>query len=177
MDTYLLVALLIVAVGVALLVGEFIVPTGGFLLVFGVLLFAVATGVIWYYGSAMLATIALVGFCIGTPAVGWLAVQGWKKLAINRSRDSDTAGGTITQAMPELSEMQALVGAVGSTLTLMRPSGSVELNGRRLDGITEGMMLEPGTPVRCVAVRSGCAVVRKIDKTNVQNDFDLKDFA
>ena len=179
MATYLVIALVLVGLGLASLVGEFAFPTGGVFLVVSLSLFAVAAAIVWWYGSTLEATIAIIGFCIGVPAVGWLTVQAWKTLAIKRGLDPQAAGGTITQAMPELSELDALKGCIGKTLTTMRPSGMVELNGRRVDALTEGLMLEPNTPVKCVEIKAGRVIVRKIDKaapTTTTNDFDLNDF-
>ncbi len=176
MSLYLLIALVLVGIGLASLVGEFAFPTGGIFLVVSLSLFAVAAAIVWWYGSTLEATIAIIGFCIGVPAVGWLTVQAWKTLAIKRGLDPQAAGGSITQVMTELSELETLKGSTGKTLTPMRPSGMVELNGRRVDALTEGLMLDPNTPVKCIEIKAGRVIVRKIDKAAPTNDFNLNDF-
>jgi hypothetical protein len=45
----------------------------------------------------------------------------------------------------------------------MRPSGTVEFEGRRIDAMTEGVMLEAGVWVRCVEVKGGRVIVRQIE--------------
>jgi membrane-bound ClpP family serine protease len=175
MATYLVIALVLVGIGLACLVGEFAFPTGGIFLVVSLTLFAVAAGVVWWYGSTLEATIAIIGFCTGVPAVGWLSVQAWKSLALKRGLDPLGAGGSITQVMAELSELDTLNGATGKTLTPMRPSGLVEFNGRRVDALTEGLMLDADTPVRCVEIKAGRVIVRKIDKAAPTNDFDFNE--
>jgi len=40
----------------------------------------------------------------------------------------------------------------------------VDLDGRRIDTLTEGMMVEPGQWVRCIDVKAGRVIVRPVDK-------------
>jgi membrane-bound serine protease (ClpP class) len=175
METYLLVAFVLIGLGAVALVGEFFFPTGGLLLVVALVLFAGAVGYIWYAGTQTEATVAAVGFCVGVPAMGWGLVQAWKSLALKRGLDPDAAGGTITQAVPELSELDALKGQTGKTVTPMRPSGTVLLGGRRVDAITEGVMLDPGVWVRCVEVKAGRVIVRRVDTPNELTDLDVNE--
>lgn len=68
-------------------------------------------------------------------------------------------------------DLHALKGRVGRTLSAMRPGGAVEIDGQRVDGITEGMMLGPNVRVRCIAVRGGQVLVRPLgerDKTDLE---------
>jgi membrane-bound ClpP family serine protease len=173
METYLVAALVLAAVGVALLVGEFAFPTGGLFLVGSLTLFAVAVGVVLYYGSRVEATVAVAAFCAGVPALGWGLVQAWKTLAIRRGLDPDAAGGSITQALPELSELDQLKGQTGKTVTPMRPAGTVQFGGRRIDALSEGVMIDPGVWVRCVDVKAGRVVVRRVDSPHELSDLDL----
>lgn len=175
METYLIVALVLAAVGLALMFGEFAFPTGGIFLVGSLALFAVAVGVVLYYGSRIEATVAVVAFCAGVPALGWGLVQAWKTLAIRRGLDPDAAGGSITQALPELSELDQLKGQTGKTVTPMRPAGAVQFGGRRIDALTEGMMLDPGVWVRCVDVKAGRVIVRRVDAPHELSDLDLNE--
>ena len=52
----------------------------------------------------------------------------------------------------------------------MRPSGAVVFDGRRVDALTEGLMLDAGVWVRCVAARAGKVVVRQIDPPSDLSD-------
>ena len=54
----------------------------------------------------------------------------------------------------------ALVGAVGKTITVLRPAGLAELGGRRLDVVTRGEFLEKDCPVEVVETAGGRIVVR-----------------
>ena len=58
-----------------------------------------------------------------------------------------------------------LIGEVGKTLTPHRPSGVTEINGRRVDTVSEGVMIDEHETVRVVAVTGNRVVVRKYTPT------------
>lgn len=57
-------------------------------------------------------------------------------------------------------DMSALLGAMGKALTVLRPAGLAELDGRRLDVVTRGEFLEKDCPVEVVETAGGRIVVR-----------------
>jgi membrane-bound serine protease (ClpP class) len=67
-------------------------------------------------------------------------------------------------SMPVNLELEQLRGKIGRTLSALRPAGVVDFDGRRVDTITEGMMVEPGQWVRCIDVKAGKVIVRPVDK-------------
>lgn len=176
MESYLAISLLLIGLGVVLLIGEFFFPiTGGLMIVGGIVLFAVAVGVIFYWGTRTEAVIATIGLCVGLPAAFAGLFQAWKQFSLKSGLDADQAGGTLTAAMPELSELERLKGRYGRTVTPMRPSGSVEIDGRRIDALTEGVMLDAGVWVRCTDVKGSRVTVRQVDAPADLGSIDLED--
>lgn len=55
--------------------------------------------------------------------------------------------------------LTALVGRVGTAATVLRPTGAMDLDGERIDVVTEGEFVEPGTPVRVLYVQGNRVVV------------------
>ncbi len=53
-----------------------------------------------------------------------------------------------------------LLNQTGTALTNLRPSGMAQINGKRVDVVTEGSMIEQGAVVRVVAVEGLRVVVR-----------------
>ena len=49
----------------------------------------------------------------------------------------------------------------------LRPSGVTEFDGRRVDTLSEGPLIEAGQWVRCVDVRAGKVIVRPADKPDL----------
>jgi len=175
MEEYLTIAFVLIAVGAALLAGEFFLPTGGFLVVAAGALFASSVGLIWYQGTQTEAVVATLGLCVGLPAAGMGVLQGWKRMALKRGLDPDAAGGSVTNAVPELVELDKLKGRYGKTASPMRPAGSVVIDGRRVDALSEGMMIDAGMWVKCVDVRAGRVIVRQVDEPSDLRNFDLED--
>jgi membrane-bound serine protease (ClpP class) len=155
---YLTIALVLMALGAGLLVAEILLPTGGFLVVGALFLFALAVGVIMYYGTTVEAVVALGGLAVGLPASGFVAVAAWRRMSLDTALETAQAD---AQAPP--AETAVLKGRTGKTVSPMRPSGTVEFDGKRVDAMTEGTMLDAGVWVRCVDVRRGQVIVRALE--------------
>jgi membrane-bound serine protease (ClpP class) len=70
-------------------------------------------------------------------------------------------------ALPVNQELEQLKGRIGRALSALRPAGMVDFDGRRVDTITEGMMVDPGQLVRCIDVRAGKVVVRPFENPDL----------
>lgn len=175
MESYLATALIFIAAGVVLLVAEFFLPTGGPLAVAGITCFAVAVGIVFLYGTATEALVASLALSIGVPVVGYFMFSAWQRLMPSPAIKSESAQATIHE-MPEIAELDRLKGRYGKALTPLRPSGSVEIDGRRTDAQSEGMMIESGARVKCVDVKAGRVIVRQMDPPADLSNIDLDEF-
>jgi membrane-bound serine protease (ClpP class) len=163
MSMLVVLAWFLLFLGLALAFLELILPTGGILLAAG--------------GTAMAAGIA-VGF-FDTPSTGWTLVVTssllsplawfaffwlWPHTPLGRRFFLSPPGPDATfNSLPAIQALSKLVGSTGVTTSHLRPSGTAEFDGKRIDCISEGMMLPPGTPVRCVRVSGGSVFVRQTD--------------
>jgi membrane-bound serine protease (ClpP class) len=157
---YLTIALVLIGIGVFLLLAEIFVPTGGILVVAALLFFAFGVGIILYYGTTIEAVVAIVGLAVGLPAAGYMAVVAWRRMSLDTVLDDPTAAPI---AVPT-AEFEILKGRTGKTVSPMRPSGTVEFDGKRVDAMTEGTMLDAGVWVRCVDVKRGQVIVRQMEE-------------
>ena len=157
---YLTIALVLMALGILLLLAEVLVPTGGILVVGALLFFACGVGIILYYGTLTEGVVAMGGLAIGGPAAFYVGVLAWRRLSLDSELD---AGATVVTSQPQVGELERLKGRTGKTVSPMRPSGSVEFDGKRVDAMTEGIMLDAGVWVRCVDVRWGQVIVRRME--------------
>jgi membrane-bound serine protease (ClpP class) len=155
---YLTLALILIGIGVFLLVAEILVPTGGILVVAALLFFALGVGTILYEGSTTEAVVAIIGLAIGLPAFGYAAVSAYRRMSLDTVIDEEPA------APVPVAEADTLKGRTGKTVSPLRPSGTVEFDGKRVDAMTEGTMLDAGVWVRCVDVKRGQVIVRKMDE-------------
>ncbi len=78
--------------------------------------------------------------------------------------DAASAGDAGNSALGiETEELTALVGRTGAAVTVLRPAGAIEIDGERIDVVTEGEFLEAGCKVRVVYVRGNRVVVAAVD--------------
>jgi membrane-bound serine protease (ClpP class) len=57
-------------------------------------------------------------------------------------------------------ENPSLLGQTGTAFSHLRPSGMALINGQRVDVVTEGAMIDKGTPIKVVAIEGLRIVVR-----------------
>jgi len=70
---------------------------------------------------------------------------------------------TSTSTVGDLGiNLSDLINNTGSAYTDLRPSGNATIGDRRVDVVTEGTMIDKGTPIRVVAVEGSRVVVREV---------------
>jgi membrane-bound ClpP family serine protease len=157
---YLTIALILFLIGAVLLAAEVLLPTGGFLVVASLLFFALGVGIILTQGTTIEAVVALGGLAVGLPVAGLVAVSAWRRLSLGTILPDDADGSGFASGA---TEPETLKNHIGKTVSPMRPSGTVEFDGQRIDAMSEGVMLEAGVWVRCVEVKGGRVIVRQIE--------------
>ena len=165
--TYLTMGLALIGLGFVLLAGALFFPASGTLLVLALL--AMATGVTLTFNYDTKAGLyTLMGLFVALPVVGGLMVHYWPKTPMGKRFFLTRPDGDATlTATPMNKELERLRGRFGRTISPLRPSGVVDFEGRRVDTVTEGMMVEPGQWVRCVDVQANRVIVRAVDKPNL----------
>jgi membrane-bound serine protease (ClpP class) len=155
---YLSIAYILFLVGAVILAAEVVLPTGGILVVASLLFFALGVGIILARGTTIEAVVSLGGLAVGLPIAGLVAVSAWRRMSLGSILPDDADGTAIAAG-----ELEGLKNRVGKTVSTMRPSGVVELEGKRIDAMTEGVMLDAGVWVRCVEVKGGRVIVRQLE--------------
>jgi membrane-bound ClpP family serine protease len=125
-------------------------------------------------GSSTNSYIALLSIFILLPVVImlWNSSPLGKRLTSGSSHNYET---TVAQ-MTGNAELGSLKGKFGRTISPLRPSGVAEFDDRRVDVITEGMMVSAGEWVKCVEVRAGKVIVRPAEKPPL-SDLENADFS
>jgi membrane-bound serine protease (ClpP class) len=70
---------------------------------------------------------------------------------------------TIAQ-MPVHLELEQLRGRYGKTLSALRPAGVADFDGRRVDVLSDGTMVDAGQWVKVMDVRAGRVMVRRVER-------------
>ncbi len=161
-------------IGVLLLLAEIFVIPG-----FGV---AGISGLVLVAGSLFAALIGNVGlsfppFAALAPAVGTMAATLVLLIvlmfSLSKYLPKSERFAQLVLA-PELASasgyvsaetMEELVGQTGVSLTPLRPAGTVDIGGERIDVVTRGEFVLPGTEVEIIRVRGSRVVVRTAPPT------------
>jgi membrane-bound ClpP family serine protease len=173
----LALAYALIAIGLLLLAAELFLPTAGIVGVLGVAAVIAGVTIAFSYSSTQ-GFVAVVIVLILVPSVGPLLMHYVPKTALGRrfflvGPEEDA---TVAQ-MPVNLELEHLRGRYGKTLSPLRPSGAAEIDGRRVDVLSEGTMVEAGRWVKVIDVKAGRVVVREIDGPPDLGAFDTNNLS
>lgn len=159
--------LLLLAFGLILLIAEAFLPSGGLL---GILAFGCVGLSLWqaFRVSTSLGLNFLLADFLILPVVVMVALYLWPKTPLARHVFLHPPTPEEIEGAHPMLRLDVLVGQYGRTLTPLRPSGVVDIDGRRLDALSEDGLIPAGSLVRAVRVRSGQIVVRTAADTPLQ---------
>ncbi|HUG76197.1 MAG TPA: NfeD family protein [Burkholderiales bacterium] len=164
--------LLLALGGIALLLAEFfVIPGFGFAGILGILALLAAL-VLSVVGSGatpeffMLAAGRIVFSLLAAVLASFLLLRFMPRTPFGRRLilDSGLGTGPAAGAAPE-SDARWL-GKRGRATSPLRPAGIADIEGARVDVVSEGEMIEPGTPVEVTRVDGNRIVVRQITNIN-----------
>ncbi|MEW6426666.1 MAG: NfeD family protein [Thermodesulfobacteriota bacterium] len=144
-------------IGVAVVIAEIVLPSGGLLSllaagVFGYSLFLVFT--------ELSATAGIVFVLVDIVTLPLLIVVGLKLLArspATLSTELSSRSGVTSQP----AELSLYLGREGRAITALRPAGSALIDGKRLDVVSRGEYIEKDAGLLVVDVSGNRIVVRK----------------
>jgi membrane-bound serine protease (ClpP class) len=165
--SFLTLGLGLVGLGFLLLVAELFLFSSGILLVLSGASLTSGVVLTFLYDTTA-GLLALIGVFFALPSIFVLFARVWPHTPLGKRflLTAPPEDATVA-AMPVNQELEQLKGRIGRTLSSLRPAGVVDFDGRRIDTVTEGMMVEPGQWVRCIDVRAGRVVVRPVEKPNL----------
>lgn len=146
------------AAGIAVLLAEVMLPSGGLLTIvalgcFGYSLYLVFTAVSVFAGMVfVLADIVLIPVVL----IAGLKLLARSPMALKTSLSSKSGFSSYDQEKGE-----DYVGRQGKAATDLRPAGTAVIDGKRVDVVTRGDYIEKGSVVTVIAVEGSRIVVRK----------------
>src|SRR5262245_51435085 len=130
-------AYILVVVGLALLVAEVFLPSGGILAMLSVAALVVAVTLAFGEGVYHGLTTLLV-MLISIIIFAALFLNFWPKTPIGKRFFLKVPEEDTLAHDPALKELEGLRGRFGRTISALRPSGITDFDGRRVDTISEG---------------------------------------
>ena len=143
--------LLVVALGFA--AAELFVPSHGVLTVCAAAA-AIASIVLAFMASPGLGMIFALVIAVATPAVIYMAIRiypttGVGKRVILANPTAEVAADAFSE---ESAKLAGLVGQRGVAVTMLRPAGSIEIGGQRIDALSEAEVIDAGAEVEVLRV-------------------------
>jgi membrane-bound ClpP family serine protease len=170
-DVYL--AYLLLAIGLILMAAELFLPTGGILFAIGISGLIAGLAMVFLYDKTQ-GLITLIALFVLLGVGGPMVLQIWSRSALGKQlllpgQDDDA---TVAN-MPVHLELEQLRGRYGRTVSPLRPAGITDFDGRRIDTLSEGPLIEAGKWVRCIDVSAGKVVVSEVPRPPAMDDMDL----
>ncbi len=146
--------------GLLLLLAEAFIPGFGVAGISGVVLMVI--GIIMTARTAFEAVVMVIILLLIVALGIWIILRSAKKGKLAKKLILWSAAkhedGFRTSA-----DTSTLVGLEGVALTVLRPAGSGDFSGQRLDVVTDGTFIESGTRIRIVRTEGRRIVVKAID--------------
>lgn len=146
-------SILLLLVGIGLIGIELFVPSGGVLGVLA-LLAIIGSIVVAFTGGAVPGVTMLLTNLVLIPVIIAVAIKWWPYTPIGKAVVLQTPVNE-EDVLPDndfYRKVQSLVGRRGVAKTKMLPSGAVAIEGETYDAVSEGVAIEPGQPIRVIAI-------------------------
>jgi len=155
-------AIILFIVGILLLLAEiFIIPGFGLAGISGII--AIVASVFLALGNVIQATYTIL-IALGFSIIGFFllirylpSTRAWKKFILQTQQKKEL--GYVVGS----EELNKLINQEGISMTPLRPSGIVEINGKRLNAITGGEYVEIDTKVRIISIEGNKVIVENVN--------------
>ncbi len=158
MSEDLMLPLTLQIAGVVVIIAEIIIPSGGLLSLMAACLFGYSLYTVFSNVSISVGLVFLTADIVTIPI---LVIMGLKLLAkspvtLRKSLKSEEG----VTAQPH--ELEKLEGMEGTTVTLLRPSGTAIIDGKRVDVVSRGEFIEKDTSVVVLSITGNQIIVKQI---------------
>ncbi len=156
----LAVIIVLLVIGLVFLLMEVFIPSAGLLLIGGV---GALSGSLFvaFRSSLALGVLVIVLIVILLPTEIIIGVKLFPKTPLGKRMILGPKAQTTASDRAPVEDLSGLVGKEGVTLTYLRPAGVADLEGRRVDVVAEGTMIDAHRPVKVVLVDGNRVVVRE----------------
>ncbi|HPC95515.1 MAG TPA: NfeD family protein [Sedimentisphaerales bacterium] len=163
MGGWLLFAIFLYVACAALIVAEVFIPSGGLLSICA--LACVVGGVAIFFRIS--STAGWLGIVVAVVMIPLLLVGAYRLLPKTRFGRNVILSGPVRErgdAIPDTAELLKLLGQVGRVLTPLRPVGTCDFSGRRVECVAEAGYVQKGATVKVIRVEGTQLTVRVIDE-------------
>jgi len=152
-----------------LMVAEFFIPSGGLLGAVAAVT-AIAAVVIAFTHSLFAGMGFLAAIVFSTPIVIYAMVCYWPHTRLGSrilNRRPGQVDDPVVSRLPTGEKRSDLIGRIGVAKTHLLPGGQVEIDGRKLDAVTDGHAIDAGTQVVVISTTAGKIHVRTATRADL----------
>jgi len=153
-------AIILMLIGCGTVVLEVFIPSGGILSFFSAIAI-IASVVMAFRSDATTGMSFVVLTLVAVPATLGLAFKYWPSTPMGKAFLGELKK---TEDLLPVDPRRELVGKVGIAKSKMLPSGSVQIDGKYIDAISQGVAIDIGQAVVVAEVRANRVVVRPADE-------------
>jgi membrane-bound ClpP family serine protease len=165
MDWLLVFAVFLYFACAVLIIAEVFVPSGGLISIMA-LLCVIGGVVIFFNHSSIAGWIGVVIAIVMIPSVLVLAYRVFPKTRFGRNVTLEPPRRQQGDAIPDTPELQKMLGAVGIVLTPLRPVGTCDFSGQRVECVAESGYVKKGNKVKVIKAESTQITVRVIEESS-----------
>lgn len=164
MDTLLVWGMVLIAAALLLFVLEIFVPSAGLIFLTATTLAIAGVVCLWRHDpvwgiSGLLSTLVLA------PTLFFVTLNLWRHTSMGRRalgvKSEEELDAERAKREEEAKERLAILGAIGTVITDLRPVGVVEIDGKRYDALSESVLVPAGRRVRVTVVEPHQIKVRQ----------------
>ncbi len=175
-EAYLWWGIALTGVALVLFLIEFAVPSGGLLaLLCGTA--ALGSIIAFFMYDTTAGAAALGSYVIGTPILLYFVFKLWlnsplsNRMVLGGNKDLREPGEesyheSVKVRSERLAQLNGLIGAIGTTITSLRPVGVIKIDGQRIDALAESGIIESGIEVVVTEVYDNQVKVRPCEETS-----------
>jgi len=160
LDIGIQVFIILLVSGLLLVGAEVFVPGGVLGALGGLALIGAAASAFAAFGTVVGTYVAIsIVVLVGVSIVVWIKVFPRTKIGKTMTVSRDLSASTAAE--PGLDE---LFGQQGEALSDLRPAGFARIGGKRVDVVTQGVMIDKGERVRVVEIEANRVVVKRTEQ-------------
>ena len=145
-------------VGVAVIVAEVILPSGGLLSLMAVTIFGYSLYVVFENFGRAMTMVFVVADIIMIPILVIVSFKMLAKSPVTLTDELRREDGVSSQAP----DMEKLLGCKGTAASALRPSGTALIDGHRVDVVSRGDFIEKDAKIEVVAVTGNQVIVKHV---------------
>jgi len=160
---WLVFAVFLFFVSAALIIAEVFVPSGGVISVFA--LACLIGGVAIFFEHSR--TAGWLGIIIAAVMVPFVVVAAYRifpRTKFGRSVTLEPPKRKVGDAIPDSDQLRQMLGKEGVVLTPLRPVGTCDFDGRRLECVAESGFVEKDKRIRVIDVEGTQLTVRVVEE-------------